>query len=381
MRVSVATRYALRSLGRNLRRTLLSCIGVGFGVAIGLITIGWIGGEADFFVKAAAEGGSGHLRIVPTAWPKRHDPTLRLTGYPAVLRIARSLPGVRVATPRARAQGLLAMGNHVASVELTGVDPRTEPKTLRLVRQMSKGRYLRPGDTNATIMGKALADRLHAELGDELGRHGRAQGRWHGERHARDRRHRRHGQPRHRPRPLSGHAARARAALGPTWRRRGHHDAQRSPPHRGDQARPRPAHAERRHGADLVRGDARAPGGRRHRRGLGQDHGGHRALRGVPGRGERTAHGRARAPQGVRGALGHRHARLHHGPVGARRGARARHRQHARRPRRWRTGRVVPDRVRCRHAQLPRGQPRDQRHPRRPRLPRDARPVDPAPTR
>jgi ABC-type lipoprotein release transport system permease subunit len=166
--LSVATRYATRSLGRNLRRTLLSAVGVGVGCAIGLISIGWVRGERELIVRAAAESGAGDLRLAPAGWAKRHDPSLRLRALDQELEAARALPGVVVATPRARAQALLAMGTHVASVEIAGVDPQTEPKALRFVRHIQEGRYLRPGDGDATVLGAALAERLHAGVGDEL---------------------------------------------------------------------------------------------------------------------------------------------------------------------------------------------------------------------
>jgi ABC-type lipoprotein release transport system permease subunit len=168
MTISVATRYAVRSVGRNLRRTLLSCIGVGVGCAIGLIAIGWVRGERELFVRAAAESGAGHLRVAPDGWVTRHEPTLRLTSGAQVLRDLRRLPGVAVATPRARAQALLALGTHVASVEVVGVDPETEPQALRFVRHVDEGRYLEASDREAMVLGRALAQRLHAELGDML---------------------------------------------------------------------------------------------------------------------------------------------------------------------------------------------------------------------
>jgi ABC-type lipoprotein release transport system permease subunit len=106
--------------------------------------------------------------VVPAGWRLRRDPRLRLAGGEADLAAARSLPGVAVATPRARAQVLLAMGSHVAPVEMVGVDPATEPATFRFVRTVAQGRYLAPGDAGAAVVGKALADRLRAELGDDL---------------------------------------------------------------------------------------------------------------------------------------------------------------------------------------------------------------------
>ncbi len=168
MSLSVASRYAARSLGRNLRRTLLSCIGVGVGCAIGLVDIGWVRGERNLFVRAAAESGAGHLRITPAGWGKHRDDSLRLQDAAAELRSARALPGVLVATPRARAQALLAMGTRVSSVQMVGVDPATEPRALRFVRHVGNGRYLHPDDREAVVLGKALAERLRASLHDPL---------------------------------------------------------------------------------------------------------------------------------------------------------------------------------------------------------------------
>lgn len=168
MNVSVATRYAVRSLGRNLRRTLLSAVGVGIGCAIGLVTIGWVRGERSLFVRAAAESGAGHLRIAPAGWARRHDDALRLRDPEHELAAARALDGVAIATPRVRTQALLALGTRTSSVEIVGVDPRTEARALRFVRHVSRGRYLRPGDDNAVVVGRALARRLDADLDDDL---------------------------------------------------------------------------------------------------------------------------------------------------------------------------------------------------------------------
>jgi putative ABC transport system permease protein len=60
------------------------------------------------------------------------------------------------------------MGTHVVPVEIVGVDPANEPRTNRFLRQIARGRYLQPGDAGATVVGQAVADRLHAELDDEL---------------------------------------------------------------------------------------------------------------------------------------------------------------------------------------------------------------------
>jgi ABC-type lipoprotein release transport system permease subunit len=164
----VEGRYALRSVGRNVRRTALSVVGIGVGLALALFMESMNRGRNELFARTVAYSGAGHLRVVPAGWRLRRDPRLRLSGGEAAVAAARALPGAAVATPRARAQILLAMGSHVVGVEAVGVDPETEPAAYRFVRRMAAGRYLRPGDAGAAVVGRAVADRLRAELDDEV---------------------------------------------------------------------------------------------------------------------------------------------------------------------------------------------------------------------
>lgn len=166
--ISVSSRYAARSLRRSLRRTALSVVGVGLGTAIGLITISWIRGEDRMIASAAAESGAGHVRLAPAGWTESRDRHLRLSDWEAELAHVRAHPEVAVATPRVRVQGLLGMGTRVTAAEVVGVDPSTEPATLRFVRRMAEGRYLRPGEDGVVVVGRTVLERLDAALDDEL---------------------------------------------------------------------------------------------------------------------------------------------------------------------------------------------------------------------
>ncbi len=164
----VEGRYAARSVRRNVRRTALSVVGIGVGVALALFMESVNRGREGLFARAAAYSGAGHLRVVPAGWFVRRDPRLRLLDWRADLAAARSVPGAVVAAPRARARALLAMGTHVLAVEMVGVDPEVEPRAYRFVRTMAQGRWLEPGETGAAVLGKAAADRLRAGLDDEI---------------------------------------------------------------------------------------------------------------------------------------------------------------------------------------------------------------------
>lgn len=166
--IRAAWTYAVRSLGRNMRRTVLSIVGIAVGCALALFMESINRGRDELFARMGAYAGAGHVRIVPAGWRERRDVRLRLADWTGDLDRARALPGVAAVTTRARAQGLIAMGTHVVPVEIVGVDPETEQRTYRFVQQIAHGRYLRPADTDTVVIGQAIADRLVAGLDDEI---------------------------------------------------------------------------------------------------------------------------------------------------------------------------------------------------------------------
>lgn len=168
MRVSIIARFALRSLGRSSRRTLLSVIGVGVGCAVALFLTSFMRASSDVRIRAIADSGVGHLRITPSDWPVTRDNDLRLADWREEISAARGLDAVKVAAPRARKTALLAFGTRVVGVEMTGVDPEVEPRMNRLIRTVREGRYLLPDETGATVVGSTIAERLEVEVDDDL---------------------------------------------------------------------------------------------------------------------------------------------------------------------------------------------------------------------
>ncbi|MBN1918507.1 MAG: ABC transporter permease [Verrucomicrobia bacterium] len=166
---TVALTYALRSLRRHRRRTVLSVVGVGIGCAIGLVATSWIYGGGDMQIRATAESGRGHLRVAPEGWLETRENSLRIADWSDALTAAETLPGVRAVAVRARANGLLAFGNRTAGVELVGAMPDDELRSNRVIRRARvDGRYLRADDRGMVVIGRRLAEKLDVGLDDDL---------------------------------------------------------------------------------------------------------------------------------------------------------------------------------------------------------------------
>ena len=164
----LSTRYAVRSIGRNARRTALSVAGIAIGCVLALFMESLNRGKGELLARAGSAAGVGHVRIVPHGWRARRDPQLRLANAQADAAAARSLAGVQTVTVRTRAQALLAMGTHVVPVELAGVEPEMEPRIYRYVQHMTEGRYLAAGESGTLVVGRTIADRLDAAVDDDI---------------------------------------------------------------------------------------------------------------------------------------------------------------------------------------------------------------------
>ncbi len=165
----ISAKYAVRSLWRYPRRTILSMLGVGIGVAIGLIATSWIRGGAEMQIRAVSESGAGHLRVVPKGWTAGRENTLRLANLQEIERVVQSTPTVEIAAPRGRVNGLLAFGKRSAGVEIVGVMPEVEQEANRIVfKSKIEGRYLQPDDHGKVVIGRTIAERLRVEVDDDL---------------------------------------------------------------------------------------------------------------------------------------------------------------------------------------------------------------------
>ncbi len=165
---TVALKMALRSIGRNKRRTALSLAGISVGCTVAVLMVGIEYGSKETYLQGTALVGAGHLRVVPAEWPRRRDTALRLADPEAALAAARRAPHLIAAAPRVRVQALLAMGTRVEGVELVGVDPVPERRSNRLVRDVVAGRYLAPAERGTVILGEELARRLRVGVDDDL---------------------------------------------------------------------------------------------------------------------------------------------------------------------------------------------------------------------
>ena len=140
--------------------TLVSLLGVALGVAA-LITILSVMNGFEGELRGRLLSLSAHATLVRAGGGS-------LDGE-RIAALARSAPGVEGAAPYTELQALLVHGGEMQSASLRGIDPASEGTVTVIDRSLQEGRIadLVPG-ANRIVLGRALAFRLHAAVGDEL---------------------------------------------------------------------------------------------------------------------------------------------------------------------------------------------------------------------
>lgn len=165
-------RISVRNLGRNMRRTVITALGLAFGYFAVVALIGIDDGIVDEMVRNGTGIVAGQVQIhAPEYLPDRSVYVTiggdSGTDVAALLDTITADPGVAAAAPRVYGGGLVSTGSATAAGTLFGFDPVREPRVARLAASLSAGRLPRP-DERAIVLGTEMARRVHAAVGDTV---------------------------------------------------------------------------------------------------------------------------------------------------------------------------------------------------------------------
>jgi putative ABC transport system permease protein len=194
---------AWRNLARNPRRTILT----GFAVSTAVVLLGWLVGFTygayEQMIDQAVRTRTGHLQVMRAGYLEQPAPREVVPDAAALARRLAALDGVEGVSARVLADGLLSRDGELAPVDLLGVDPDAERSASvvpgRVLRgagavrwcranmgealatlggdeglfdhwceAAGRGEFLPSGQPRAVVVGRGVAKRLLASVGDEL---------------------------------------------------------------------------------------------------------------------------------------------------------------------------------------------------------------------
>jgi ABC-type lipoprotein release transport system permease subunit len=161
-------RMAWRNLGRNRIRTLLTAGAMTAAVALLLFTVALTNGMYDDMIVSATRQYTGHIVVGARGYRDDFDQNRNLDAADPELGRLATDPAVRGSSPRLRVFGLLAFGDETAAAEFLGVEPARERSVTLLQEHLVAGRYLAASAGQGAVVGRGLAERLGAKVGDRI---------------------------------------------------------------------------------------------------------------------------------------------------------------------------------------------------------------------
>ncbi|VAW23594.1 hypothetical protein MNBD_ALPHA12-1445 [hydrothermal vent metagenome] len=159
---------AWRNIWRQPVRSILSLIGLAFTSMLLVFMLSFQFGVYDTMKTGALGLFDGFGQFQPPGYKDDPDISKTMPDISSLEQQITAIGAISAVTARASSFAILANGERSFAAAIIGVDPARETKVSNLATTVSKGRYLKAGDSNAIVLGVRLARNLGLELGDRV---------------------------------------------------------------------------------------------------------------------------------------------------------------------------------------------------------------------
>jgi putative ABC transport system permease protein len=164
----VLAALAWRNLWRQPWRTALSLSSIALAGTVTIFILSLQVGAYGTMKENVLRLVDGFAQVQPPGYADDPDLQKTIDDPAAVIRRLEALPGVTAAAPRATSYAILSNGPRSYGAAVIGIDPAREPAVSTLSATISQGRYLKPGDGGAAVIGAGLARNLKLAPGDRF---------------------------------------------------------------------------------------------------------------------------------------------------------------------------------------------------------------------
>jgi ABC-type lipoprotein release transport system permease subunit len=163
-------KLAWRNLWRNWRRTVIAITAIVLGLILLVFMAGLIEGSDQAIFGNMVRLYGGNLQIHAPGYGEKANnmPMLPVENDADVVEAALAHPNVSAVARRINTGGVVSTREGTFPVKITGIDPDAETEISIVSENITSGRYLMTGETDAILIGKGLADLLDVGVGDTV---------------------------------------------------------------------------------------------------------------------------------------------------------------------------------------------------------------------
>jgi len=161
-------KLAWRNIMRNKRRTLLSGLAVGIGLAAMMFVHALFTGMIDSMIRTATDTFLGQGQIHAEGFMDTYEVERTIHNSEKVMQELAGEKDLVLFTPRTISYTMLSSAGGVKGVMLYGIAPSTEKDMSLIDEAVRKGEYLSPDMNNEILIGSKTAETLEVGIGDRV---------------------------------------------------------------------------------------------------------------------------------------------------------------------------------------------------------------------
>ena len=157
-----------KNVWRNKARSLVIMSAVTIGLFGGIFSFALMMGGTVQRIDSAIKNETASLQLHNPAYLEENDIRNSIENPKKYIQHIEQLPEVKGITDRLKSTGMISTAYASSGVVINGIYPDKEIKVTQLFNAMIAGEYLTDADQIPIIIGKKLAKKLNAEVGDKL---------------------------------------------------------------------------------------------------------------------------------------------------------------------------------------------------------------------
>jgi ABC-type lipoprotein release transport system permease subunit len=161
-------KLAWRNIFRNRRRTILSGLAIGIGLASLIFTDALMIGMLESMIRAATDTFLGHAQIHASGFRDTIEAGRTIRNIDGVIDALDRHPAVRGYAARTQAFGMISSPVSASSIVFFGIDPEMESRVSKIKDAVIKGDYLSGDGFRKVLVGSRLASNLEVDVGDRV---------------------------------------------------------------------------------------------------------------------------------------------------------------------------------------------------------------------
>ncbi len=166
--MKMIAKLAWRSVWRNKRRTIITVVSIGFGLAAALFFFTMADGQYVKMINDSVRMQAGHITLEHSEYRDAPAVDLFVNDSSEIRNEIEKLPDVEKVKLLVTGQGVARSGSGAVGVGFLGVEPSLEIQTSPLAKQIIKGDFLDDEDKRHVVIGSVLAKRLKLDIGKKM---------------------------------------------------------------------------------------------------------------------------------------------------------------------------------------------------------------------